>query len=135
MVGLLALRARRPSAIAREIGRSRPATSRQLRLLREAGLIRVLSAPFDGRATLYAIDLRAHGRITPGSRAPRLGSRIESEVGERTPRSLGPMLDIRHHVPSHADVRRHVPGSFRMRGTIAPGEHWAMLPSGHPGSG
>ena len=64
ILGLLALRARRPSAIAREIGRSRPATSRQLRLLREAGLIRVLPAPFDGRATVYAIDPRAHGRIT-----------------------------------------------------------------------
>jgi DNA-binding transcriptional ArsR family regulator len=64
IVALLALRPRRPSAIAHEIGRSRPAVSRQLRLLREAGLIRVLVVPFDGRTVLYAIDSRQHGRIT-----------------------------------------------------------------------
>jgi DNA-binding transcriptional ArsR family regulator len=38
IMGLIALHPRRPSGIAAEIGLSRPATSRQLRLLREAGL-------------------------------------------------------------------------------------------------
>jgi len=61
---LLALHPRRSSTIAREIGRSRPATSRQLRLLAEAGLIRAIPAGFDGRATLYAICPVSHGRIT-----------------------------------------------------------------------
>lgn len=64
IVALLALRPRRPSSIAREIGLSRPATSRQLRLLREAGLIRILPVPLEGRAVLYAIDDHRHGRIT-----------------------------------------------------------------------
>jgi DNA-binding transcriptional ArsR family regulator len=64
IVALLALRPRRPSVIAREIGLSRPATSRQLRLLREAGLIRIVPARLEGRAVLYAIDPCSHGRIT-----------------------------------------------------------------------
>jgi DNA-binding transcriptional ArsR family regulator len=64
IVALLAIRPRRSSAIAWELGRSRPATSRQLRLLAEAGLIHVLPTSFDGRAVLYAIDPRHHGRIT-----------------------------------------------------------------------
>ena len=64
IVALLALRPRRPSTIARDIGLSRPATSRQLRLLREAGLIRIIAVPLEGRAVLYAIDDRQHGRIT-----------------------------------------------------------------------
>jgi DNA-binding transcriptional ArsR family regulator len=64
IVALLALRPRRPSTIAREIALSRPATSRQLHLLWEAGLIRIIPVPLDGRAVLYAIDDRQHGRIT-----------------------------------------------------------------------
>jgi len=64
IVALLALHPRRPSTIAREIGRSRPATSRQLRLLAQAGLIHAIPAAFDGRATLYAINPVSHGRIT-----------------------------------------------------------------------
>jgi DNA-binding transcriptional ArsR family regulator len=84
IVGLLALRPRRPSAIASQIGRSRPATSRQLRLLREAGLIRVLPAPFDGRATLYAIDPEAHGRITAWLAGTEVGiERREAPADQR----------------------------------------------------
>ena len=64
IVALLALRPRRPSVIAEEIGLSRPATSRQLRLLWEAGLIRALNAPHDGRVVLYTVNPREHGRIT-----------------------------------------------------------------------
>jgi DNA-binding transcriptional ArsR family regulator len=64
IVALLALRPRRPSTIARDIGLSRPATSRQLRLLREAGLIRIIDAPLEGRARLFALDPRTHGQVT-----------------------------------------------------------------------
>ena len=49
----------RSAVIARELGRSRPATSRQLRLLEEAGLIRGRTSVLDGRAVVYAIDARA----------------------------------------------------------------------------
>ncbi len=56
IVGLLLDHARRPSRIALEINLSRPATTRQLNLLREAGLIRATWSPIDGRGKLYAIN-------------------------------------------------------------------------------
>jgi DNA-binding transcriptional ArsR family regulator len=56
IVGLLLGHARRPSQIAREIALSRPATTRQLNLLRDAGLIRATFSPIDGRARLYAVS-------------------------------------------------------------------------------
>lgn len=52
-----------PSRIAREIGRSRPATSRQLRILREAGLISVRRNYLDGRRVEYFIDPKRLGQI------------------------------------------------------------------------
>jgi DNA-binding transcriptional ArsR family regulator len=55
IVGLLLAHARRPSQIALEIELSRPATTRQLNLLREAGLIRATYSPIDGRARLYSV--------------------------------------------------------------------------------
>ncbi|HEY4227420.1 MAG TPA: winged helix-turn-helix domain-containing protein [Candidatus Limnocylindrales bacterium] len=63
IVALVALRPRRPSDIARELDLSRPAISRQLRLLREAGLIRLMPFRADRRGTLYAIEPSAQGRI------------------------------------------------------------------------
>jgi DNA-binding transcriptional ArsR family regulator len=64
IIALLAIRPRRPSTIATEIGLSPPAVSRQLRLLRDAGLIRAQRSPVDGRGRRYAIEPRAHGAIT-----------------------------------------------------------------------
>lgn len=55
IVALLTDRSLRPTTIAREIGLSRPAVSRQLRLLREAGLIDRTRSLFDGRAWLYRV--------------------------------------------------------------------------------
>lgn len=52
-----------PSKIAKEIGRSRPATSRQLRLLREAGLISARHDYADGRRVVYYIEPRKLGQI------------------------------------------------------------------------
>src|SRR3954454_13045458 len=52
-----------PSNIAKEIGRSRPATSRQLRLLHEAGLISVRRHYVDGRRVVYFIEPRRMGQI------------------------------------------------------------------------
>ena len=53
-----------PSRIAKEIGRSRPATSRQLRILHRAGLISVRKHWVDGRRVVYFIDPRKLGQIT-----------------------------------------------------------------------
>jgi DNA-binding MarR family transcriptional regulator len=64
IIALLAIRALRPSTIARELGLSRPATSRQLRLLRDAGLIWSAPSLVDRRALLYSIHPRQRGPIT-----------------------------------------------------------------------
>jgi DNA-binding MarR family transcriptional regulator len=64
IIALLAIRPRRPSALATEIGLSLPATSRQLHLLLEAGLVRSLPSPIDRRSLRYSIEPRSHGAIT-----------------------------------------------------------------------
>lgn len=63
IIALVAVHPRRPSDLARHLGLSRPAISRQLRLLRQAGLIRLMPFRADGRATLYGIEPAAQGRI------------------------------------------------------------------------
>ncbi len=64
IIAALALRPQRPSRLASSLGLSRPAMSRQLRLLEEAGLVRGHALPGDRRAVLYTIDPRRHGAIT-----------------------------------------------------------------------
>lgn len=64
IIALLALRALRPSTIVTELGLSRPATTRQLHLLRDAGLISSTPSLVDRRAVLYRIAPRQHGPIT-----------------------------------------------------------------------
>jgi predicted transcriptional regulator len=64
IIGLLAVRPRRPSSLAAEIGRSRPATSRQLHLLGKAGLVVSMASPIDGRVLLYRINPSVQGAIT-----------------------------------------------------------------------
>jgi len=64
IVAILAVRQANPSAVAQQIGLSRPATSRQLRLLRNAGLVRRVRDYPDGRRLLYSINPLHHGHIT-----------------------------------------------------------------------
>jgi predicted transcriptional regulator len=64
ITGLLALHALRPSTIAAELGLSRTATTRELHLMIEAGLIRATRSHIDRRAILYTVDPRNHGPIT-----------------------------------------------------------------------
>jgi DNA-binding transcriptional ArsR family regulator len=64
IIAALALGPRRPSALALEIGLSRPAIARQLHLLRGAGLIRSGRSMADGRVILFTLEWREHGRIT-----------------------------------------------------------------------
>ncbi len=56
IIALLAARVWHPADIAAAIGRSRPAVSRQLRLLVESGLVRWRSSAIDGRSRDYFID-------------------------------------------------------------------------------
>ncbi len=64
IIAILAIRPWRPAALARAIGLSRPATTRQLQLLRSAGLLRASYSMLDGRAIVYQIDPDRHGQIT-----------------------------------------------------------------------
>ena len=64
IIAALAVSPRRPSGLAAELGLSRPATTRQLRLLYEAGLIDLHYSRVDGRVRLYTIAQEHHGRIT-----------------------------------------------------------------------
>jgi DNA-binding transcriptional ArsR family regulator len=63
IVALLAQGHLRPSKVAAAIGLSRPATSRQLRLLHRAGLISRRRHYVDGRMVVYFIDPRQLGQI------------------------------------------------------------------------
>jgi DNA-binding transcriptional ArsR family regulator len=83
MIQLLALHPRRPSAVARELGLSRPATSRQLRILREAALIRELPTPHDRRGALYAIEPDNLGRIVAWLAGTEIGLRAEMRLRPR----------------------------------------------------
>ena len=56
IVALIAGRVRHPADIADAIELSRPATSRQLRLLTKAGLLRWRWSPIDRRSRIYVID-------------------------------------------------------------------------------
>ena len=64
IIALIALQPRRPSSIAAELELSRPAVSRQLRLLEEAGLVRAFPFRLDGRGLLYQVDPSALRQIT-----------------------------------------------------------------------
>jgi DNA-binding transcriptional ArsR family regulator len=64
IVALLAVAQLSPSKLAAEIGLSRPATSRQLRLLLKAGLVRIRRSYVDRRQLVYSIDPLRHGQIT-----------------------------------------------------------------------
>jgi len=64
IIAALALSPRRPSSLARELRLSRPAISRQLRLLLDAGLVRAARASLDRRVWLYSLEPREQGRIT-----------------------------------------------------------------------
>jgi len=63
IVAALAVRPMRSSAVAAAIGLSRPATSRQLHLLLEAGILRPFRSPIDRRCVVYSIEPHARGPI------------------------------------------------------------------------
>lgn len=76
IIAALAVCPRRPSGLATELGLSRPAMSRQLHLLRDAGLIRRNRSLFDGRVLLYSMDPRSHGPITAWLAGTDVGRRL-----------------------------------------------------------
>jgi predicted transcriptional regulator len=82
IVALLALGHQRSSRVATEIGLSRPATSRQLRLLTRAGLISARRSWIDGRVRVYYIDPRRLGQITAWLAGTEVGRALTPVVPE-----------------------------------------------------
>ena len=85
IVALLALGVGQPAKIAHEIGRSRPATTRQLRLLQRAGLISVRRHYVDGRRRLYFIEPRRLGQITAWLAGTEAGRAFAQSLREEVP--------------------------------------------------
>src|SRR5438445_8225914 len=85
IVALLALRLRRPSDLARELGLSRPAVSRQLRMLEDADLVVGHRSLSDGRERAYTINHWRHGAITAWLAGTEVG-RPSADGGDVTAR-------------------------------------------------
>ena len=82
IIAALALGPRRPSSLAAELGLSRPAVSRQLRLLRDAALVDTTRSRVDGRVVLYRLQPRQHGPITAWLAGTGVGRPIRLAVGD-----------------------------------------------------
>ena len=72
IIALIAVRPRRSSAIAAELGISRSAATRHLRVLSDAGLVFARSSVVDGRWRTYGIVPERLGRITAWLAGTRL---------------------------------------------------------------
>jgi DNA-binding transcriptional ArsR family regulator len=92
IIALLAVRPWRPSMLAAELGLGRPATTRQLRLLERAGLVRSVPSLADGRVVLYCIERRRHGPITAWLAATEIVR--PTRPLDRRPTGRRPPLDI-----------------------------------------
>lgn len=92
IIALLALHPHQPSVIAERIGLSRPATSRQLRLLRDAGIVRAMRSYIDGRSFLYMIHPARHGQITAWLAGTEVGRTFPppGTIHDGVPRPAGP---------------------------------------------
>jgi DNA-binding transcriptional ArsR family regulator len=82
IIAALALGPRRPSSLAEALGLSRPATSRQLRLLLDAGLVRTGRSRLDRRVQLYAIDPHRHGPITAWLAGTEVGRPVTMKIDD-----------------------------------------------------
>jgi DNA-binding transcriptional ArsR family regulator len=87
LMAAIAVRPRSPSSLAQEVGLSRPATTRQLRLLEEAELIRAARSLLDGRRIVFTMDPRNHGRVTAWLAGTEIGRRVTPTFAD------GPDLD------------------------------------------
>jgi DNA-binding transcriptional ArsR family regulator len=85
LIAALAIRPARPSRLADILELSRFTVSRQLRLLREAGLVVDHRLVGDGRGVLYTIDVRRHGAITAWLAGTDVGRTIDPAAAAGIP--------------------------------------------------
>jgi predicted transcriptional regulator len=96
IIALIAVRPRRPGAIARELSVDPSTVTHQLRLLQRAGLVLSRSVPYDGRGRSYLLAPRSIGPVVawlsgteiarPEEPVGRLDARPERVGGSRTTR-------------------------------------------------
>jgi DNA-binding transcriptional ArsR family regulator len=75
IIAILAIRPQRPSFLARQLSVSRPAITRQLRLLEAADLVVAHEFEIDRRGVLYSVPWR-HGAITAWLAGTEIGRSI-----------------------------------------------------------
>ena len=78
----VALCPQRPSSLASTLRLSRPAISRQLSLLRSAGLVSRQRAALDGRVWIYSVDRRMHGSITAWLAGTEVARHLRLEIAD-----------------------------------------------------
>lgn len=86
IVALVALRPRCPTELALELGLSRPAVSRQVSLLRKAGLVRVAISRIDRRRRVVMLDPAEQGRVMAWLAGTDIG--LEEALISRLARTL-----------------------------------------------
>jgi DNA-binding transcriptional ArsR family regulator len=85
LIAALAIRPARPSALADRLELSRFSVSRQLRLLRDAGLVVDHRLVGDRRGVLYTINDRRHGAITAWLAGTDVGGTIDPAAAAGIP--------------------------------------------------
>lgn len=88
LVSLIALGLGQPSKLAKELGLSRPATSRQLRILARAELITSRRGYVDRRKVIYFIEARRLGQITAWLAGTEVGRAFPQSASISTRRGI-----------------------------------------------
>ena len=107
IVALLALGTGHPSDIATELGLSPQAISRQLGILRRAGLITVRRGYVDRRWLLYFIEPRRLGQIAAWLAGTEVGRAFPAERAKSN--WLQAILPLERKDPEHAPDRQMAP--------------------------
>jgi len=92
IVALIALVPRRPSVVAEILGISRSSATRQLQLLRDAGLVVARRPMLDRRRIVYSISPRRHGAITAWLAGTKIG--IDDGLPPPSTEPADPKMDI-----------------------------------------
>ena len=85
LIAALAIRPAQPSMLADLLDLSRFTVSRQLRLLREAGLVVGRRMRMDSRCVLYTVNPRRHGAITAWLAGTDVGRTIDPAAAAGVP--------------------------------------------------
>ena len=78
LIALIAVKPRRPSRMARDLGVHRSTATRQLRLLEQAGLVVRRRTHLDGRGVLYLLEPRRVGHVLAWLAGTEVGGPFEA---------------------------------------------------------